>query len=190
MKGRMGVMDRKMKHVRVGTRMRPELRTRLAGFASASGVPESAIIASSLEQYLDRTSDRELLMGRLNRVENVLTRIHRDQQLLAQAFSVFVRLWFAHTRPVADDEKAHARATAEARYKRFLQHVIEEFARGRRLVDDLPREVIADDGELQQVLEQVARREEPRRTDIADHAAEPVVPIELHGGLREASGSR
>jgi len=157
-------MDPKRKHVRVGTRMRPELRNRLAGFALASGVPESGIIASSLEQYLDRTSDRELLMARLNRLENVLGRVHRDQQLLAQAFSVFVRLWFAHTRPVAEEEKAHARATAEARYKRFLEHVVEEFARGRRLVDDLPREVIADDGELRKVLDQVAGSEEPRRT--------------------------
>jgi len=147
------------KIVRIGTRMRLELRQRLAGFCAASGLTESAVISSGVEQYLVGTSDLALLLRRLDRFDRALARMHRDEQLFMQAFAVFVRLWFAHTHPVAEEHKAEARATAETRYTRFVEHVSEQFAGGRRFLDDLPKEVISDDGELDAVLAKADRGE-------------------------------
>ncbi len=70
-----------------------------------------------------------------------------------------MRLWFAHTHPVAEENKAEARATAETRYTRFVEHVSEQFAGGRRFLDDLPKEVISDDGELDAILAKADRGE-------------------------------
>src|SRR5580658_3270915 len=75
-------------------------------------------------------------------------RMHRDLELLSEAFSVFVRLWFAHTPSVPVDAKPVARSTAESRYKQFVEHVVQQFSGGRRFLDDLPREVAANDAEL------------------------------------------
>ena len=94
------------KIVRIGTRMRLDLRQRLAGFCAASGLTESAVISSGVEQYLVGTSDLALLLRRLDRFDRALARMHRDEQLFMQAFGVFVRLWFAHTPPVAEENKA------------------------------------------------------------------------------------
>jgi hypothetical protein len=145
-------MPSNQKPVRIGTRMRPDLRNRLAGFCAASGLSESAVISSGVEQYLDGTGDLTLLPRRLDRFDRALGRMHRDQQLFMQAFGVFVRLWFAHTPAVAEEDKAEARAKAEARYKRFVEHVSEQFAGGRRFLDDLPKEVISDDEELDAIV--------------------------------------
>jgi hypothetical protein len=59
--------------------------------------------------------------------------MQRVDELRSQAFSTFVRLWFAHTPRVAADARAAAKASAEARYKKFLDHVAERFASGKRL---------------------------------------------------------
>jgi hypothetical protein len=142
----------KTKSVRVGTRMPPDLRDRLAGFCAASGIAECSVICSGVEQYLNGTSDATLLLRRLDRLGRALARLHRDQQLLSEAFAVFLRVWFAHTPAVVEEEKAAARATAEARYKQFVEHVAARFSRGHRFLDDLPKELIASDAELDSVL--------------------------------------
>jgi hypothetical protein len=38
--------------------------------------------------------------------------------------------------------------TAESRFAQFQEYLIEQFQGGRRFVDDLPREIIADEAEL------------------------------------------
>jgi hypothetical protein len=74
--------------------------------------------------------------------------LQRDQELLAQSFGLFVRLWLAHTPRLPREDHGAAQASAEARYKQFLDHVAERFTSGKRFVDDLPQERIADDEEL------------------------------------------
>jgi hypothetical protein len=77
-----------------------------------------------------------------------LERDHRDLEFLSEAFAVFVKLWFAHTPRISGDEKPAARMDAEGRYGEFVEHVLEQFSGGRRFLDDLPRDPIADDAEL------------------------------------------
>ncbi len=74
--------------------------------------------------------------------------MHRDVELLSASFAVFVRLWFAHTPSLRDTAKSAAREDAESRYQQFKDYVAQEFAGGRRVLDELPREAIADDAEL------------------------------------------
>jgi hypothetical protein len=65
-----------------------------------------------------------------------LERVHRDLELFCEGFAVFVRLWFAHTPSIPEDGKGAARATAERRYRPFVEHVAEPYSGGRRLLDD------------------------------------------------------
>jgi hypothetical protein len=54
---------------------------------------------------------------------------------------------------VPADAKPIARSTAESRYKQFVEHVVQQFSGGRRFLDDLPREVVADHVELTAIVE-------------------------------------
>ena len=129
-----------------------ELAERVVGVCASSGVTESAVVEGALRQYLDGTSDKALLLRRLDRLGRAVERDHRDLELLSEAFAVFVRLWFAHTPRVADDAKQGARLSAESRYKQFVEHVAVQFSEGRRFLDDLPRESVANDAELDVVV--------------------------------------
>ena len=42
---------------------------------------------------------------------------------------------------------------AESRYGQFVEHVSEEFSGGRRFLDDLSREVVANDAELDAIVD-------------------------------------
>jgi hypothetical protein len=120
----------------------------VTGYCAASGIAERAVFEAALQQYIDGTSDMTLMLRRLDRLGRACERIHRDVALSSEAFAVFIRLWFAHTPTLPEDAKPAARSTAESRYRQFVEHVVQQFSGGRRFLDDLPHETIADDAEL------------------------------------------
>ena len=67
-----------------------------------------------------------------------------------------MKLWFAHTPSVPDYAKDSARRTAESRFAQFQEYVVEQVQGGRRFVDDLPREVIADEAELSRIASEAS----------------------------------
>jgi predicted transcriptional regulator len=133
--------------------MDPGLADRVDRFCTAMGLSESALVKSALGQYLDETKDATLLLRRLDRLGRAEARTQRDLEVLSQAFGVFVRLWLAHTPTVVAEAKPGARVNAENRYGRFAQHVADQFSAGRRFLDDLPRELVADDAELDVIVD-------------------------------------
>ena len=135
-------------HVRLQSYVEPDLAQRIDRFCATSGLSESTLIKSSICQYLDGTSDLTLVIRRLDRLGRAFERFHRDLQLLAEGFAVYVRLWLAHTPLIPEDGRRAARASAESRYKQFVEHVVQQFSGGERFINDVPREGIADDAEL------------------------------------------
>ena len=138
----------KIRSARVWTHLSATLRDRLSSYCAASNITERAVFEAALEQYISGTSDMTLVLRRIERLSRAADRVHRDVELLSAAFAVFVQLWFAHTPSLREEVKPAAREDAESRYQQFKDYVTQEFAGGRRFLDDLPREAIADDAEL------------------------------------------
>ena len=124
------------------------LAKQLAAYSAATGKTTSFVVQAALRQYLDRTDDKMLLLGRLNRLGRAWDRTQRDLEIFMEGFAVYVKLWFAHTPSVPHKAKDSARMTAESRFAQFQEYLVEQFQGGRRFVDDLPREIIADEAEL------------------------------------------
>ena len=138
----------KIRSARVWTHLSAPLRDRLSSYCAASNITERAVFEAALEQYISGTSDMTLVLRRIERLSRAADRVHRDVELLSAAFAVFVQLWFAHTPSLREEVKPAAREDAESRYQQFKDYVTQEFAGARRFLDDLPREAIADDAEL------------------------------------------
>jgi hypothetical protein len=133
----------KVRRTRVCARISVSVRDRLAKYCAASGISERAVIENALRQYLEGSSDFALLLRRLDRLDRELARDHRDLEVLSEAFGRYLRLWFvAHAPGAAESGKAAARAGAESAYKKFAEHVGEQFRLGHRFLDDLPREAL------------------------------------------------
>jgi hypothetical protein len=95
----------------------------LSSYCAASSIAERAVFEEAVQQYVDGVGDLALVLRRLDRLGRAGARLHRDVELLSEAFAVFVRLWFAHTPTIPDDGKAAARSTAESRYRLFVVSV-------------------------------------------------------------------
>jgi hypothetical protein len=145
---------------------------RLEAHCAATRTSESAVIREALARYFgDAPRDGELVMRRLDRVLRGQARTQRDLELLTEAFALFVKFWFAHTPAVAEQSRGAARASAEARYGQFVEYVSRQFSAGRRFLDDLPRDLVADERELAAIA--AAERE-------GDEASPP--PADAGGG--------
>jgi predicted DNA-binding protein len=129
-------------------RVPAELAERLSQVCASTNATETAVIEAALRKHLDGTSDRTLLFRRLDRLDRAHERSRRDVELLAEAFAVYVQLWLAHAPTLTEDERKAARKVAEGRYGQFVEHINKQFSGGHRFLDDLPREVIANDAEL------------------------------------------
>jgi len=124
------------------------LAKQLAAYGAATGMTTSSVVQAALRQYFDRTDDKMLLLQRLNKLGRAWNRTQRDLEIHMEAFAVYVKLWFAHTPQIPDHAKDAARREAESRFAQFQEYLVEQFQGGCRFVDDLPREVIADEAEL------------------------------------------
>ena len=125
-----------------------ELAQRLAKHCAAADVTESAAVEAAVRQYLDETSDKILVMRRLDRLGRAQERLHRDQEIQAEAFAVFIKIWLAYLPSMASDARKAALASAEGRFRQFLDAVGQRLSKPERLGDLLPHEVLADDQEL------------------------------------------
>jgi len=150
--------------VRIQAYVEPEVAERIGHRVQSMGISESGILRSSVLEFLDRTSDTTLTLRRLDRLGRSLERLHRDVEFLSEAFSVFVRTWAVHTSPVPAEREAAARASGEARYRRFMEHVVQQFTGGARFLDDLPKEPLANDAELDAVLVTADRMQRKKQT--------------------------
>lgn len=130
----------------------PALRKRLALYASKKGTSYSSVVESALTQYLDaETTDRALLLRRMDRLGRDLAAVERDVDVLSHAFGLFLQMWFAHTPSIPDEMKRTAEQTARDRYERFLDHLTVEITKSesfvRRMAGESARiEDPSDDG--------------------------------------------
>lgn len=140
------------------------LAKRLAQRCIAHQITVSAAVTAAVEQWVDDTSDRVLILRRLDRLGRALERAHRDADFHAKAFAVFMVTYLVHTRSVPPQDRAAALESAKKRYQEILHQVVDEFSDGSRFVDELPREVLANDAELEAILARSSGEgKEPRR---------------------------
>lgn len=127
------------------------LHKRFSAHCAAVGATESAVAEAAIAQFLDGISDHALVMRRLDRLGRAVERADRDVQLLSEAFAVWVQIWFAHTPAIAASERSAARRESAARFQQFVDFVAAKVSGGRRFVDSLPRESVADEEELRAI---------------------------------------
>ena len=128
-----------------------DLAHRLAGHCATARVTESAAVEAAVRQYLDDTSDKVLIMRRLDRLGRALERAERDRELHTEAFAIFVKLWLAYAPTVSEDARKAALVAADARFRQFMEYLAQRLSKAERFGDLLPHEALADVHELSAV---------------------------------------
>jgi hypothetical protein len=148
------------RRIRLHPYVEAALAKRLSEYSSAIGATESAVVQAAVREYLGQTSDAALVLRRLDRLGRAVAHIRRDLELLSGAFGIWLKLWFARN-PSAPEG---AMASAESRYRQFVDYLGKQFSGGHRFIDDLPREVIGNEVELANMAAQAGSVAEPTKS--------------------------
>jgi len=116
----------------------PEISNRLAAYCGAKGLTESAAVEAALSAYLDGGErDNDLILRRLDRLTRDSARQRRDQEVLLEAFAMFVRHWFKYVPERSQAEDLAAQRLALKRFDEFVHWTSLALARGSRLASDV-----------------------------------------------------
>ena len=131
-------------------RLPPDLMSKVADYAARKGVTQSLVLEVALASHLSPDGADRLeaaLARRLDRMTRQMERIERHVDISNEALAVFVRFWLTSTPPLPDAALPAAQAKGRERYEGYIEAVGRRLARGRRLADEIVRDVGGDEGE-------------------------------------------
>ncbi len=129
-----------------------KLNKQLRDYCARTGKTVSSVANAAMRAYLDETTDTKLLFRRLDKMTRAQSKTNRDVQLVAEALSVFVKMWFAHTPRIPDADKENAQRDADFRFQKFCEYVGEQISSGHQFVDDLAQDSLEIHEELNEAL--------------------------------------
>jgi predicted transcriptional regulator len=125
-------------------RLPPDLASKLADYASRKRVSQSLIVEAALASYFSPDAADRLeaaLARRLDRMVRNMERIEQHVTISNEALAVFVRFWLTSTPPLPDSASTAAHAKGRERYDGFVEVVGRRLARGKRLADEVIRDI-------------------------------------------------
>lgn len=108
----------------------------LDALAAKPGVTKSGIVGDALVAFLARRGSKEvddLLKVRLDRMSRELARNSRNQEVILETLSLFVRYQLTVTAPLPEADHA-ARAVGRERFEAFVAQVGRQIAGGKRSI--------------------------------------------------------
>jgi hypothetical protein len=121
-----------------------DLMRRLRDYASRNGVTQSLVIEAALASHLSPDAADRLeaaLARRLDRMTRQMELIERHVSISNEALAVFVRFWLTSTPALPDAALAAAQTKGRERYEGFVEALGRRLARGRKLADEVIRDV-------------------------------------------------
>ncbi len=127
-------------------RLPPDLAGKLADYANRKGVTQALVVEAALASHLSPDGADRLeaaLARRVARLPGPLERVERPGGISNEALEVFVRFWLTSTPPLPDAALAAAQTKGRERYDGFVEALGRRLARGRKLADEVSRDVDA-----------------------------------------------
>ena len=125
-------------------RLPPDLAVKLADYAGRKRVPQALIVEAALASFLSPDGADRLeaaLARRLDQMAREMERIERHITIANEAMAVFVRFWLTSTPPLPGTALAAAQTKGRERYEAYVEAVGRRLARGRKLADEVIRDV-------------------------------------------------
>ena len=127
-------------------RLPPDLAGRLADYAAQKHVSQALVVEAALASLLSPDGADRLeaaLARRLDRMTRQIERLERHVTISNEALAVFVRFWVTSTPALPDTARAAAQAKGRERYEGYVEALARRLARGRKLADEISRDVDA-----------------------------------------------
>jgi hypothetical protein len=131
-------------------RLPPDLAGKLSDYAARMGAPQSLVVEAALASHLSPDgADRveAALARRLDRMSRQIERLERHVDISNEALALFMRFWLTSTPSLPDAAQPAAQAKGRERYQGFVEALGRRLARGRKLADEIIRDVSAEEAQ-------------------------------------------
>lgn len=148
-----------MSRARLNLFIEPEHARRLDDLAAHRGVSKSSLVAAALASFLspDGADQREAALARrLDKLSRQFDKLDRDQNILIETVSLYLRYYLTVSPPVPEAHQEAARAQGKARYSQFIDQLSRHLQRGRSLVREVHEELFPASYSPTEVSEQVS----------------------------------
>lgn len=120
-----------------------DLRRSLGLFCARRQMAESAVVETSLQQFLTGTSDTTLLYRRLDSISRRFDQLQQALELQGELVNEFLKTWLRNTPPLPDPDAQATIRQARARYQALLERIAASVSTGKTFVDELPKESLS-----------------------------------------------
>jgi predicted transcriptional regulator len=131
-------------------RLPPDLARKVVDYAARKGATQSLVVEEALTSHLSPDGADRLegaLARRLDRMTRQIERLERHVDISNEALALFVRFWLTSTPPLPDAAQPAAQAKGRERYEGFVEALGRRLARGRKLADEIIRDVSAEEAQ-------------------------------------------
>ena len=136
---------------RICARISPRLHALVTAAGSRPGVTQNEIIEAALEGFFSEERDDQRDAGiirRLDRLTRQFSRLERNDLILAETVTLFLRFMFTITPPLPDGDHKAAGALATKRFDDFIERLAQQLAAGRRVLEEALEEIVPEPGDF------------------------------------------
>tara|TARA_R110002012_G_scaffold68778_4_gene178494 strand:+ start:311 stop:739 length:429 start_codon:yes stop_codon:yes gene_type:complete len=138
-------MPGRRKKIQISVYLDPDIMTMLADYAARREQSQSMIAEAAIASFLspDDAEKREAVVAkRLDQLDRRIVRLERDIGISVETLAIFVRFWLATTPALPEPVAQAARAKAGERYEAFITALGRRLAKGPKLRQEIPEDLI------------------------------------------------
>lgn len=128
-----------------------ELDTRMRKYCEERNYSLSDFAEYVISNFLDQKSDMSNFIRFQKRLDRRIDRLDSHVSILTEAFSLYLKFWFAHGMELPESEKKAAWLSGQARYLKFIDYLKKEI-KDSQFVDHFITPV-ADEQMLRDILD-------------------------------------
>ena len=129
---------------RIHNRISVDLMKRVEAEALEKGISYRDIIESAIKERYEpsRQPSRDAVIARrLNRIDNRIKVVERQQEILMEYLGLFIRMWFMANDEIPPDKRKKAFEQSSRRFEALTVKVEEQINTGKALISSLPKEL-------------------------------------------------
>ncbi len=136
---------------KIGVYLTDDVAKRLRVAVRRPGLTKSGIVNEALRRFFEHTPEKEPgeeVLGRLRWLAKRLRQVHRDVEIVAETFALFVRYFLMINPPLPQSEQDAAEKLGRQRYEVFVKQIARRIASDRNLISDVMRTIVATHPDL------------------------------------------
>lgn len=121
----------------VNTRLPIHMVQQIKYIAQENGITDGSIIEAALRDYLGKTEHEDVLINKVDKLSRQIEKLRRENGLMLEVVSSFIRVYLTHTQEIPEQEKLNAELRGAKKFSRFMDLVASSLDQNKPFFDEL-----------------------------------------------------